>query len=905
MGISSAEIRRKFLDYFASQGHTIVPSSSLVPHGDPTLLFTNAGMVQFKDVFLGLEKREYVRATTAQKCMRVSGKHNDLEEVGPSPNHHTFFEMLGNFSFGDYFKKEAIAYAWEFLTGVLGVPRDRLWATIYQEDDEAGRLWQKVVGMPAERIVRLGKKDNFWMMGDVGPCGPCSEIIYDRGAAHCSCGRPDCSPAQDCERWLEIWNLVFMQYETTASGETRPLPKPSIDTGMGFERITAVLQGVDSNYETDLFIPIMRRTQELLGHTDAQMQAQLVSYRVIADHARAVAFLIGDGVLPGNEGRNYVLRLILRRAARHGKLLGFEEPFLAETVPVVIEMMGEHYQELVARREFILRVVRQEEERFQRTLSVGLSLLDEVVADLRRRSQTVIPGDMAFRLYDTYGFPLDLTRDVAREQGLSVDEAGYRLALEMQRERARAAQSSFVAGSPERLQPYVELLKRLQAEGTLGQEGVEHLCYEAISLDTRLVGIVRDGKSVEVAQPDDEAELVLPATPFYVESGGQVADVGVIAHYRGEEKEPAWEFQVEEALRPIPGLIVHRGKMLRGTARVGDEAWAAVDYERRMDIARNHTATHLLHSELRYVLGEHVQQAGSLVEPDRFRFDFTHSAMLTQDELTAVEQSVNEAILANYPVEVVEMAYDQAVEKGAIALFDEKYGAQVRVVRIGHPDWPFSQELCGGTHVQRTSELGLFHILSESSVGAGLRRIEAVTGRAAHRLVQERLAILESAAAFLRVQPDEVNRRVLGLLHRVEELEKEVLAARRALAQKDFEAYLKEVERVADVNVVARQVEVEDRESLREMTDWFRQHLGSAVVVLGALIGGRPALVAAVTPDLVSRGLHAGALVKRVAEAVGGGGGGKPTLAEAGGRDAEGLPAALRLVPKLVREALS
>jgi len=905
MGMSSAEIRSKFLEYFADQGHTIVPSSSLVPHGDPTLLFTNAGMVPFKDVFLGLERRDYVRATTAQKCMRVSGKHNDLEEVGPSPRHHTFFEMLGNFSFGDYFKREAIGYAWEFMTEVLGVPGDRLWVTIYREDDEAARLWQEVVGMPPERIVRLGEKDNLWAMGDVGPCGPCSEIMYDKGETYCTCGRPDCSPAHECDRWLEIWNLVFMQYETTPSGEMNPLPRPSIDTGMGFERITAILQGVDTNYETDLFVPIMRRTQELLGHTDEEMQEHLISYRVIADHARAVAFLIGDGVLPGNEGRNYVLRLILRRAARYGKLLGFEEPFLAEIVPVVIEIMGDHYQELVNRREFILRVVRQEEERFQRTLSVGLSLVDEVIADLTKEGETIIPGRIAFRLYDTYGFPLDLTRDVAKDHGFGVDEEGYRAALEEQRKRARGAQASFVAESPERLQPYVEFLQWLQEEEVLGQDGVEQVCYEALSLDTRLLGIFRAGEPVSEAGPDEEVELVLPATPFYVESGGQVTDTGIIAHYEGDEKEPAWEFQVAEAVGPVPGLIVHRGRMIHGTARTGDEVWAAIDYERRMDIARNHTATHLLHSELRYVLGEHVQQAGSLVAPDRLRFDFTHSAMLTQDELTAVEQSVNEAVLADYPVEVALMGYEEAVSSGAIALFDEKYAERVRVIRIGYPEQPFSQELCGGTHVRRTSELGIFHILSETSIGAGLPRIEAVTGHGAHRLIQEHLATLEATAAFLRVQPGEVDRKVLALLDQVERLEKDLLTARKAVAQKDLEASLADVEKVAGINVVARQVEATDRESLREMTDWFRRRLGSAVVVLGALIEGRPALVVAVTPDLVKRGLNAGRLVKQVAQAVGGGGGGKPTLAEAGGRDAEGLGQALERVPELVQEALN
>lgn len=904
MGMGSAEIRRAFLQYFADRGHTIVPSSSLVPHGDPTLLFTNAGMVQFKDVFLGLEKRDYVRATTAQKCMRVSGKHNDLEEVGPSPRHHTFFEMLGNFSFGDYFKREAIGYAWEFLTEVMGIPRERLWATIYQEDDEAARLWQEVVGLPPERIVRMGKKDNFWMMGDVGPCGPCSEILYDRGEAHCTCGRSDCNPAHDCDRWMELWNLVFMQYEMTASGEMRPLPRPSIDTGMGFERITAVMQGVESNYETDLFVPIIQRTQALLGHSEAEVRERIVSYRVIADHARAVAFLIGDGVLPGNEGRNYVLRLILRRAARHGKLLGFDEPFLYQVVPTVIDLMGDHYEELVRRREFILRVVQQEEERFQRTLSVGLSLLDDVIADLQARGEKAIPGPVAFRLYDTYGFPLDLTRDIAREHGLGVDEEGYRRALEEQRARARAAQAAFVAESPEELQPYVEFLRHLQEQSVLGEDGVEHLCYETTETDTRVVGLFAGGKPVDAVAEGEEAEVVLPATPFYVESGGQVSDTGCIVGPGDGSGKPAWRFAVAEAVRPVPGLIVHRGRVEAGRVRVGDEARAIVDRERRLDIARNHTATHLLHRALRETLGEHVQQAGSLVAPDRLRFDFSHTAMLTPEELAEVERKVNEAILADHPVEARVMGYREAVSGGAIALFDEKYGDVVRVIRVGPEEQPYSQELCGGTHVQRTGQLGFFHIVSETSIGAGLRRIEAVTGHGALRIIMARLAALEDLAALLKVPPEGVGEKVKALVDEAEGLRKELAAVRKALALKDLERALADVVRVQGVNVVARVVEAGDRETLREMADWFRDRLGSAVVVLGAVMDGRPALVAAVTPDLVKRGLHAGNLVKQVAEVVGGGGGGRPTLAEAGGRDPERLPEALARVPTLVGEAL-
>jgi len=603
---SSAEIRASFLHYFQERGHTIVPSSSLVPGNDPTLLFTNAGMVQFKDVFLGQEARPYKRATTAQKCMRVSGKHNDLEEVGPSPRHHTFFEMLGNFSFGDYFKAEAIQYAWGYLHGVLGIPADRLYVTIYYEDDEAARLWQKLVGVPSERIIRLGAKDNFWEMGDTGPCGPCSEIIYDRGPQACTCHRPDCNPAYDCDRWLELWNLVFMQYEKLPDGSTVPLPKPSIDTGAGLERIASVLQGVDNNYDTDLFMPIMQRTRELLGHDEATMRANIVPYRVIADHSRAVTFLIGDNVLPGNEGRNYVLRLILRRAARYGRLLGFREPFLAETAQAVIDTMGHHYRELRERQDFIKEAITQEEQRFLMTLDTGLARLDQLIQRLRAEGRSTVPGEEAFRLYDTYGFPLELTRDAAQEAGLVVDEAGFRQAMEAQRERARAAQRFT---SDDR----AALYRRLALPPT------RFVGYETCTAESQVLALVVDGANPDRLEPGAEAELVLAVTPFYGESGGQVGDTGEI---RG----PNGVFTVENTVRPLPELIVHRGRLREGELAVGQLVTAQVDVERRLDIARNHTATHLLHRALRQVLGEHAAQAGSLVAPDRLRFDFSHLA---------------------------------------------------------------------------------------------------------------------------------------------------------------------------------------------------------------------------------------------------------------------------------------
>lgn len=925
MTMTGTEIRQCFLDFFASKGHTIVPSASLVPGDDPTLLFTNAGMNQFKNIFLGLEKREYRRAADSQKCLRVSGKHNDLEDVGYDTYHHTFFEMLGNWSFGDYYKKEAIAWAWELLTEVWGLPKDRLWATVFKDekgeletDEEAARYWAQVTDISPEHILYFGRKDNFWEMGDTGPCGPCSEIHLDRGEEACDL-RDDpnhvCGVNGDCRRFFELWNLVFIQYNKDNSGTLHELPAKHVDTGMGFERLVSVLQGVVSNYDTDLFAPIMLRIQEMLGHSDAEREANIVGYRVIADHGRAVTFLVGDGVLPGNEGRNYVLRMILRRAARFGRKIGFTGPFLGEIAKVVIETMGSYFTELDARREFILQTITQEEERFQRTLDVGLTLLDELVAELSQQGKAVIPGAQAFRLYDTYGFPLDLTRDVAKERGFTVDEAGFAAALEKQRELARAAQQ-FAFEEGRELEIYSGLLDELKRAGRLPEAGVEHVYGEGTETKTEVAAIVRAGRVVASAREGDAVELVLTATPFYVESGGQVSDTGVIVSspLLAGGTGGGWEVAVSDVRQPLPGLIVHIGKVRSGTPQAGDGARAMVDSERRMDTARNHTATHLLHNALRHILGEHVQQAGSLVAPDHLRFDFTHSAMLTQDELGLVEQSVNEAILANYPVQVVHRGYKEAIAEGAIALFGEKYGEQVRVLKIGTPSLPppgggeggvFSQELCGGTHVKRTSEIGSFYIASESSIGAGLRRIEAVTGRAAQKLVQERMRVLEAAATALASSLTEVDQKVLALQDELQRQAKEIARLRREIAHRDFESLLSRVQDVSGVKVLAAQVEVADMDTLREMSDWFRNRMGSGVIVLGAVMASKPNFVAAITPDLVERGLNAGRLVKRVAQVVGGSGGGKPTLAQAGGWDTGRIGEALRLVPDLVVEGLS
>ncbi|MDY6877869.1 MAG: alanine--tRNA ligase [Chloroflexota bacterium] len=922
--MTSAEVRQSFLDFFAERDHAVVPSASLVPVDDPTLLFTNAGMNQFKDVFLGLGRRDYTRATDTQKVMRVSGKHNDLEEVGRDTYHHTFFEMLGNWSFGDYYKKEAIAWAWELLTGVWGLPKEHLWVTVFEDeygeletDEEAANYWRSETDISPDHILYFGRKDNFWEMADTGPCGPCSEISYDRGPEACECrGDPDhvCQVNGDCGRFVELWNLVFIQYDKDADGHLQPLPAKHVDTGMGFERMVAVLQDVGSDYETDLFTPIIQRVQEMMGHTEAEVEENIVAYRVIADHGRSLTFLIGDGVLPGNEGRNYVLRMVLRRAARFGRKIGFTRPFLAEVAKVVIETMGSQFPELTSRRQFILTTITQEEERFSRTLDLGLARLDEELAGLEAGDEKVVPGDVAFRLYDTFGLPLEITRDVAEEQGLSVDEAGYQVALEEQRQRARWVES-FEAPDEKTLARYKKVLADLQEQGVLDENGVEDDPYSVTELETKIVALMRDGKVIKSAKEGDQVEVVLPVTCFYVESGGQIFDTGFIAAYPppsplgedGEDggvDEPTWEIKVQETRRPVQGLTVHVGLVTQGRPRVGDDAWAVVDYERRLDIARNHTATHLLHSELRYVLGEHVQQAGSLVTPDRLRFDFTHPAMLTQDELDTVTRSVNDAILVNYPLDVAEKPYRQAVQEGAIALFGEKYDDTVRVVSVGWPGEPFSQELCGGTHVNETGEVGLFHIVSEEGVGAGLRRIEAVTGRGAVDLVERQLGTLQRTAAYLGISSEEVDRKVLSLLDELQAARKENARLQERLARREFETLLEQVRPVAGISLLSARVTAPSMEVLREMTDWFRERLESGVVVLGTVLGERPALVAAVTPDLIGRGVDAAVLVRAMARIVGGGGGGKPTLAQAGGRDPSRLDEALRQAPRMLEEQL-
>ncbi len=877
--LPAREIRQTFLRFFEQRGHRLVASSPLVPEGDPTLLFTNAGMVQFKRTFLGEETRPYVRATTSQKCMRVSGKHNDLENVGRTPRHHTFFEMLGNFSFGDYFKREAIEYAWELVTGPFGLDPARLVVTVFRDDEDAHRIWRDAIGLPAEQVFHLGEDDNFWAMGDTGPCGPCSEIYIDKGRQP-GCSSASCDPACDCGRYLEFWNLVFMQFNRDASGRMEPLPRPSIDTGAGLERLASIIQGVGSNYDTDLFRPILERAQELSGVALGSDPEKDVSLRVVADHARAVAFLIGDGVLPSNEGRGYVLRRILRRAARHGVLLGVERPFLHGVADAVIDEMGEAYPDLVERRAYITDRVAREEERFLETLSKGLSLLEDEIRAVKERRAEVLSGDVVFRLYDTCGFPIDLTEDILRGHGLRVDQAGFDSAMDEQRERARAAWK----GSGEKA--VGEVYGRLAAV-----HATRFLGYEALEIRTPLRAIVRDGVEVETAAAGDLVEIVTEETPFYAESGGQVGD-------RGEIVTSAGRVRVEDTQRPVEGLVVHRGRVVDGSLRVGDEGALRVDAELRAATVRNHSGTHLLHAALRKVLGPQAMQKGSLVSPDRLRFDFTHDAPLSECEIERIEDLANAWIEANAQARIRTLPYKQAIAEGAIAIFEEKYGDEVRVISFGD----FSTELCGGTHACATGEIGLLKVVSEQGIAAGVRRIEALTGAGALAHLREQERALERVAELLKAPVGEVPARIEKLLEERRALEKELdrlRSERRGAATGDLASSAREV---GGVRVLAAKADGVDGGDLRAMVDSLRQKLGSGIVLLAAESDGRVTLALGVTPDLVSR-FQAGVLIRDVAAVVGGKGGGKADFAQAGGRDASKIPDALARLVSLVEAA--
>lgn len=868
--MSSVELREIFLDFFAERGHLIVPSASLVPEGDPTLLFTGAGMVQFKPYFSGEVAPPSKRLASVQKCFRTT----DIDKVG-NERSLTFFEMLGNFSIGDYFKRGAIELAWEFVTEYLALPGDRLWASVYRDDEDAFVLWRDVA-LPAERIVRLGKDDNFWgPAGETGPCGPCSEIFYDRGP-EMGCGNAECAPGCDCERFLEIWNLVFMQYNQDAEGWLTPLPQQNIDTGMGLERTAVVMQNVKSVYETDVLAPLIARACELVDKRYGRNETIDRSVRIMVEHGRAVTFLVADGVLPSNEGRGYVLRRILRRAVRHGKLLGIEEPFLAEIARAVVQVMAQQYPELEKRQGFILGVLRQEETSFRQTLAVGSALLDDLMTKISRDGGRQIPGREVFRLYDTYGFPVELTSEIAAEQGLGLDADGFDEAMTQQRERARQAQTFGLA-------------KDSEFYRSLNLPRTRFLGYEELETTTEIVSLAADGRPLPEVTVGDQVAIVLRETPFYAEAGGQVGDTGVIHGQEGE-------IVVSDTQSPLPGVTVHYGTVRADSLRIGEEAVARVDRERRLDIARNHTATHLLHRALREVLGAHAQQSGSEVSPERLRFDFTHLQAVEPEQLLAVESRVNEIIREDLPVVTEVMGYEAAVSSGAFAIFGEKYGEEVRVVSAGG----YSRELCGGTHLRATGQIGLFHILGEGGIGRGLRRIEATTGRGAEQFLRERLSLLDRMAAALGGSTAEVEANLAALLEDFDRQRKQLREVQRRLASSQIDGVLEQVQHVNGVNVVTAQVEVPSMDTLREMTDWVRDRLGSAVVVLGAVIDGKPGIVAAVTPDLVNAGLKADMLVREVAQVVGGGGGGRPTLAQAGGKDAHRMGEALALVPDLV-----
>ncbi len=871
--MKSSVIRQQFLDYFKSKGHVIVASSPLVPGNDPTLLFTNSGMVQFKDVFLGQEKRNYARATTSQRCVRAGGKHNDLENVGYTARHHTFFEMLGNFSFGDYFKRDAIHFAWELLTGVYQLPKGRLWVSVYETDDEAYNVWANEIRVPRDRITRVGDKpggakyqsDNFWQMGETGPCGPCTEIFYDHGPE--IAGGPPGTPEADGDRYIEIWNLVFMQFNRDDSGKLHPLPKPSVDTGMGLERIAAVLQGVHSNYEIDLFRDLIKAAARESHCSDLHNN----SLKVIADHIRACAFLIVDGVIPGNEGRGYVLRRIIRRAIRHGYKLGQKQPFFFKIVPDLVAAMGDAYPELAGARERVAQLLKQEEERFADTLENGMKVLEGAL----NREDRMLEGETVFQLYDTYGFPVDLTADIARERGVRVDYAGFEAAMGQQRERARAA-SKFGT------QAVVEYR---------GQKTEFH-GYDALNLDGRIVAIYKDGASVLAIEAGDSAVIVLDRTPFYAEAGGQVGDRGQLIASRGT-------FHVSDTQKIQAEVSGHRGVLHTGRLAVGDTAESRVDAVARARAACNHSATHLMHAALRKVLGTHVQQKGSLVDADRTRFDYSHNEPLSEQQIRAIEQLVNQEIRRNVPVEARVMKYDEALKSGAMALFGEKYGDEVRVLKMGG----FSTELCGGTHVGRTGDIGLFKVVSESGIAAGVRRIEAVTAEGALAWVQQQEANLQQAATALKAPAQELTQKVGQIVETVKSLEKELARLKSKLASSQGDDLATQAVDIKGAKVLAAAIDGADAKALRESVDKLRDKLKSCAVVLASSAGGKVTLIAGVTADLTAK-VKAGELVNFVAQQVGGKGGGRADMAQAGGTDATKLPQALQSVLAWVEQRL-
>lgn len=880
MSLTAREIRKIFLDYFKERGHEIVPSSSLIPRDDPTLLFTNAGMVQFKRLFLGEEKRGYTRAASSQKCVRAGGKHNDLENVGYTARHHTFFEMLGNFSFGDYFKHDAIIWAWDLLTRVYGLPPEKLYVSIYKDDEEAFGIWQKEVGILEEKIVRLGEKDNFWTMGDTGPCGPCSEIIIDQGE-ELSCGRPECAPGCDCDRYLEIWNLVFTQFDRHPDGKLTPLPNPNIDTGMGLERLTAIVQGVTSNYDIDLFTGIMEKIEELSGRKYSRSNSKEdVAFRVIADHARASAFLIGDGVLPSNEGRGYVLRRIIRRAVRFGQVLDLKGPFLNLITDKVIDIMGDDYNELLNSRKFINGVVENEERNFQDTLNWSLKILNEEIENLKEKGERSIPGELAFKLYDTYGLSIDIVEDVAREEELIVDIEGFNICMD---ERRKLSQVHW-KGSGEEEIPAV--YKNLMSKGI----STTFTGYETTKDEAKVIAIVSGSQIVKSAQSHQEVELVLSRTPFYGEAGGQVGDTGWIKGRSGS-------FQVMDTIRVGEGIIVHKGKVENGIIEEGNEVVAEVDIKRRKAIARHHTATHLLHSALREVLGEHVKQAGSLVAPERLRFDFTHFKRLSPDQLAQVERLINERIMDNYPLTTKIMKKDEAIKTGAMAIFEERYGDTVRLVQIGDD---VSKELCGGTHTSRTGDIGIFKIISEGAIGSNLRRIEAVAGSSAIEWINEQIDELNSISNLLKGTKGQLKDKINQLLVYQKQIEKELESLKSKLLHIETQDILSDVKEIDGIKVISRKVKSDSPKELREVADRIKARLKSGIVVLGASKDQKAMLICTVTKDLTYR-ISASDIIKSLSAMLGGKGGGRKDMAQGGGPTTEKLTDTLNSVEEVIK----
>jgi len=872
--VTGDELRQAFLNFFQDRGHNIIPSSSLVPHKDPTLLLTSAGMVQIKPYFLGLETPPSRRLASCQKCFRTT----DIDSVGDS-KHLTFFEMLGNFSVGDYFKKEAILWAWEFVTKYLKLPEERLWITIYRDDDEAFAYWRQI-GVPAEKILRFGEEDNFWgPVGDSGPCGPCSEIHYDLGE-ELGCGKAECKPNCDCGRFSEIWNLVFTQYNQDQSGQRTPLPKPNIDTGMGLERTLAAIQGKPSPYETDLLSPLIDRICRLSGKEYGRDENTDRAMRIVAEHSRGIAFLIADGVMPSNEGRGYVLRRILRRASLFGRKLGLNDPFLNEMAEVVISTMSHTYPELMANQSLITEVIRVEEEKFITTLDTGLNLVEKLIGEASARRSEGLTSEEVFRLYDTYGFPPELTAEIAREKGLSIDWEGFQAEMEKQREMARMAQK-FASD------------RGFAREEEARVTRMEFVGYEMTASQSKVLELRVKEKPVVTASQGDEVAIVLDKTPFYGEMGGQVGDTGEISSQKGK-------VAIVNTIRTPSDLIVHQGKAVEGSISVGDEVEAKVDFARRLDIARNHTATHLLQAALRQIVDRRVEQKGSLVEPERFRFDFSHLAPITEEQLKEIQRQVNEWIRQDLKVKTKKLPYTQAIAEGTIALFEEKYGEEVRMLEIGKP--AISKELCGGTHVRSTGEIGIFLITSESSIGTGLHRIEAVTGRKAESLIESRLTALQSVAKEIEGSLDEVPNKVKTLISELEVERKRVLSLERELSRRIAEDLPGQAEQVSGVTVLAAKVPALTMPTLRETGDILRDRLKSAIVVLATVYNGKPNFLAMVTPDLIAKGFHAGDIINQVAKFTGGGGGGKAAMAQAGGKDAAKIDEALKLVRKLIQK---